>query len=336
MGSAAAPEYRSVQAADDIVGGAIATACSAAADAEGVGTHRPAPGQEAAKYVGTLVGRIASSDPSRDDVASVVRAIVELQRRGLFCEATFRHAMRPTGPTTNRGEGAPGTDPSLAPLLLWELSRAGVLVFADYVAMVEPSRILVLDREGGRILDHVARSAKNQGGAWGEGCAGLLNGVRDCWRSRDEAQALGSLDRALAMTGGDPETWGDFWLSELDFFLSREGKAGGAAGFARNAFERIGREILPAFSRVDAFLRRALVAPLTPGQVDLVGLGIGCFADEDEQRLQDVLDDLGGQAIQSGNATLFKNIIKVSLLPPTLYLSLFIVLTNSLSFSPLC
>ena len=84
-----------------------------------------------------------------------------------------------------------------------------------------------------------------------------------------------------------------------------------AAGCARKAFERIGREILPAFSRADAFLRRALVAPLTPGQVDLVGLGIGCFADEDEQRLQDVLNDLGGQAIQSGNATLFKNIIKV-------------------------
>ena len=49
-----------------------------------------------------------------------------------------------------------------------------------------------------------------------------------------------------------------------------------------------------------------------------------------------LLDDLGGQAIQSGNATLFTNIIKVSLLPPTLSLSLFIVLTNSLSFSPLC
>ena len=263
--------------------------------------------QVAARCVGrhlrALVTSCSSAGVSQDTVEAVVGAIKALRRRRIFCEGTFRNAL-----------GLKDVGGRLSPLLLWELSRAGVVSWSDHVSSMDVEEVLNLPgRFRGAVMKRLVELSGDLGD--GEGAENdnvrALNALRELWRTAPPGQGP-VVEAALAATEEEAfprPLFNSFWVNELDHCF----RAGGEKleWQTPSTFQRICKKVLPGASQeLLPVLRRALAACGSRTELEGIAFCVSIVLEKSDARaLQDLFFEMGSGAIQSGAASILSNVL---------------------------
>ncbi|UPQ99275.1 hypothetical protein HOP50_03g25820 [Chloropicon primus] len=297
-------DYDYGESIEELVARARSEAAASGADRrEGGLTEAQVAARVVGRHLRALVTDRSRAGVDRGTVGVVVGAIKALRRRRAFCEGTFRNAL-----------GLKDVGGRLPPLLLWELSGAGVVSWSDHVSSLDVEGVLNLPGEPrGAVMRRLVELSGDLGD--GEGAENdhlrALNALRELWRTAPPGRGP-AVEAALAAT--EEETFPRplfnlFWANELNHCFQAGGEM--LAWQTPSTFQRICKKVLPGASEeLLPILRRALAACGSRTDLEGIAFCVSIMLEKSDARaLQDLFFGMGAGAIQSGATSILSNVL---------------------------